>query len=231
MKSFSVNSFLIATFLAKQCLAHFLLHSPATVGFDDDKEGTAPCGGFSVDFSKDNVSNFHVGGDAIALTSTHLQSTWLFRATLDKTRATNWTDLLPAVLQSGLGAYCQKTVIVPASWAGSKGVIGIVQDAPDGLLYQCSAVNFVAGTFAPPSVCTNATGLTASFTTDTTLSSLPAIASATAPPSVQSSPSGTSASSSTSKPSAATSLQSNIGLAPFSWAIVVVLAICVAYLL
>ena len=48
----------------------------------------------------------------------------------------NWTALLPAVEQTGLGDFCEKQVTVPEGWAGKKGVIGVVQDAPDGVLYQ-----------------------------------------------------------------------------------------------
>ena len=40
---------------------------PPSIGFDDSIEGTAPCGGFTVDFSTDNVTNFHVGGDILAM--------------------------------------------------------------------------------------------------------------------------------------------------------------------
>ena len=119
-----------------QSSAHFLLNSPPTIGFDDSLEATPPCGSFTVDFSKDNVTNFHVGGDFIAMTSIHPMATWLFRATLDQTASGNWTDLLPAVVQTGLGNYCETGITVPSTWAGSKGVIGIVQDAPDGILYQ-----------------------------------------------------------------------------------------------
>jgi hypothetical protein len=117
--------------------AHFLLNYPTTIGFDDDLEGDSPCGSFSIDLTKDTVTDFHVGGDALALTSIHPEATWLFRATLD-TSATpgNWSSLLPAISQTGLGNYCEQGVMVPSSWAGSKGVIGIVQDAPDGILYQ-----------------------------------------------------------------------------------------------
>lgn len=35
-------------------------------GFDDDAEGTAPCGGFTVGFDN-NVTDFHVDGDSIAM--------------------------------------------------------------------------------------------------------------------------------------------------------------------
>lgn len=126
----------VALVLLAQSRAHFLLHYPPTIGFDDSLEATPPCGSFSVDFTKDNVTDFHVGGDYIALTSIHPMATWLFRATLDQTASGNWTDLLPPVVQTGLGDYCETGITVPSTWAGSKGVIGIVQDAPDGILYQ-----------------------------------------------------------------------------------------------
>jgi len=61
---------------------------------------------------------------------------WLFRATLDLTASGNWTTLLPAIAQTGLGDYCEQDVMVPVSWAGSKGVLQVVQDALDGILYQ-----------------------------------------------------------------------------------------------
>jgi hypothetical protein len=117
---------------------HFLLNYPTTIGFGDDLEGTPPCGGFEVNFSTDNVTDFHVGGDALAVTSIHPQATWLFRATLDQTASGNWTDLLPAVEQTGLGQFCEPDVTVSSSFAGSKGVIQVVQDALDGILYQVS---------------------------------------------------------------------------------------------
>jgi hypothetical protein len=104
--------------------SHFLLNYPPT----------------TVDFSTDNVTDFYVGGNALAMTSIHPQATWLFRATLDQTASGNWTVLLPPIVQTGLGDYCEQDVTVPASFAGSKGVIQVVQDAPDGILYQVSLV-------------------------------------------------------------------------------------------
>ena len=125
--------------LIKFASAHFYLNHPPTIGFDDALEASAPCGSFPVDFSKDNVTDFHVGGDYIALTSIHPVATWLFRATLDQSALpSNWTSLLPTIQQQGLGDYCEPSVQVPQSFAGQKGVIGVVQDAPDGILYQVS---------------------------------------------------------------------------------------------
>ena len=57
---------LVAAFISHST-GHFLLNYPPTIGFDDTLEGTPPCGSFSVDFSTDNVTNFHVAGDSIAV--------------------------------------------------------------------------------------------------------------------------------------------------------------------
>lgn len=125
--------------LASLSSAHFTLQYPPTVGFVDSVETTAPCGGFTVDFSKDNVTNFNVGGSEIAVTSIHPQANWLFRGMLGADQnANNWTQLMPIVQQTGLGVFCEPAISVPASWAGQQGIIGIVQDAPDGILYQVS---------------------------------------------------------------------------------------------
>ncbi|QSZ37221.1 hypothetical protein DSL72_009315 [Monilinia vaccinii-corymbosi] len=186
--------------IVSQCSAHFLLHQPVTYGFNDDAEGDAPCGGFSVAYDH-NVTDFHVGGDSIAMTSTHPTTTWLFRAIVgNNTSANNWTQLIPTVQQTGLGDFCQPTVTVPSTFAGSKGVISVVADGPDGLLYQCAAVSFVAGAAAsPPSVCKNSTGVSASYATDAGLSNIPASNTATA--------SGTSSTATASKSSAAGALK------------------------
>jgi hypothetical protein len=128
---------LLAVFIG-QSTADFLLNYPPAIGFDNGFEGTPPCGSFSVDFPTDNVTDFHVGGDALAMNSLSSKATWLFRATLDLTASGNLTTLLPAIAQTGLGDYCERDVMVPVSWAGSKGVLQVVQDAQDGILYQVS---------------------------------------------------------------------------------------------
>lgn len=225
---------LVAFLLVGQSAAHFYLNYPTSIGFDDALENEAPCGSFTMNFATDNITNYHVGGDTLAMTSIHPQATWLFRATLDKTAGGNWTNLLPAVLQTGLGDYCEPRVPVPESWAGSLGVIGVVQDAPDGILYQCAAVSFVAGTStALPTACVNVTGLSATFTADAMLSSLPAgyISSATAGATVGTSTSSTSAS--TSAKSSAHTIQSPSysALGPLVWAVMVGATSFFAYLL
>lgn len=117
--------------------AHVTLNAPAPVGpFDEDNEGNAPCGGVTIDFSKDNVTDFHVGGEPIDLFLGHPTAGWLIRGTLDQTAASNWSQLYPIFTQTGLGDYCQPAVAAPESWVGKKGILGVVANAPDGLLYQ-----------------------------------------------------------------------------------------------
>jgi hypothetical protein len=70
VKLFTLANCFIAAFVG-QSTGHFLLDYPPGVGFDDDTEGNAPCGGFSVDFSKINVTDFHVGGDVLAMVRKH----------------------------------------------------------------------------------------------------------------------------------------------------------------
>ncbi|UNI23951.1 hypothetical protein JDV02_009738 [Purpureocillium takamizusanense] len=151
--------------------AHFQLKYPKSIGFSDDQEDQAPCGGFTPDFSKD-VVDFHIGGEALAMRLTHQQSNWLFRATLDQKAQSGWQQLYPIVMQSGLGDFCQPRVTVPESFAGKKGVVSVVSSAVDGLLYQCVAANFVKGSAGDvPSQCTNST-IKVSFVDDSKLSAL-----------------------------------------------------------
>lgn len=125
--------------LASTATAHFNLIAPATIGFDDDKESTGPCGGFTPDFKNKNaLIDFHVGGEPVAMKLGHSQANWLFRATLDETANSNWTALFPIVQQSGIGLFCEPSIPAPASWVGKQGVVGVVANAPDGLLYQAS---------------------------------------------------------------------------------------------
>ncbi|GAO19983.1 hypothetical protein UVI_02063340 [Ustilaginoidea virens] len=130
-----MRSFSLLSALCSVTYAHFLLKYPESIGFDDDKEDTAPCGGFTPDFSKKLV-DFHIGGDAIAVTLTHPQGNWLFRVTDDQKAESGWQQIFPIVQQSGIGDFCEPQVTVPSKYAGKKGVLSIVSSATDGLLYQ-----------------------------------------------------------------------------------------------
>jgi hypothetical protein len=135
----SIKSIACAAFaLLPVAHAHFNLNTPTSAGFNDDEEGTSPCGAATLDFAKQTVSDFHVGGQPVGMLSTHTQTNWLFRATLDKTGSGNWTQLFPILQQSGTGKFCEKAIPAPESWVGKEGLLGVVANGPDGLLYQVS---------------------------------------------------------------------------------------------
>ncbi len=58
---------LVALLLVRQSAGHFYLNYPTSIGFDDALEGEAPCGSFTMDFATDNITNYHVGGDTLAM--------------------------------------------------------------------------------------------------------------------------------------------------------------------
>ncbi|KAI9172596.1 expression library immunization antigen 1 [Paramyrothecium foliicola] len=183
--------------LASCAQAHFKLVDPESIGFSDDEEGTAPCGSFTPNFSKDKIADFHVGGQPIALLSTHPEGTWLFRATFEESAKGDWQQIHSIVTQKGLGDFCVPAVTAPDSWVGRTGVLGVVIDAPDGMLYQCASVRFVEGEQAPGSSCKNGTDVTGTVSQDDKLAEL---ASATITPP---------ASSSTGSPASSTSADSD----------------------
>ncbi|KAF3904232.1 hypothetical protein ABW21_db0207719 [Orbilia brochopaga] len=145
--------------------AHFLLNSPPTIGFSDDDEGDYPCGSFDAT-SRKTVTDFPTGGLPISLTSTHPEVTWFYRAALLNDTNT-WVDLSQAIDQVGQGNFCSQNVPGLAAWEGKDAVLQIAASAPDGWLFQCSAVKFVSGgATAPGAGCKNATSVKASFSNE-----------------------------------------------------------------
>jgi hypothetical protein len=125
--------------LAGLTTAHFLLNYPPTLGFDDDNESIAPCGGFPVVFNSSDVQ-VQADGFPIALKSTHPEADWLFRATLSQSEPFNWTNLLPVVHETGLGDFCIPDFKVPAEFVGHSGLLQIMESAVDGVLYQVDGI-------------------------------------------------------------------------------------------
>ncbi len=115
--------------------AHFILQYPRSLGFDDDTEGTGPCGGFDVSFNSSDDS-VPVDGFPVSMLSTHPAADWLFRVTLDQKAPFNWTNLLPVVSETGLGQFCLPNLKAPSDFAGKSGVVQVIQHGPDGILYQ-----------------------------------------------------------------------------------------------
>ncbi|KAK6335635.1 hypothetical protein TWF696_002402 [Orbilia brochopaga] len=154
--------------------AHFVLRYPTPFGPSAANEETAPCGGYS--FSENTpVTNFHVEGDSIAYASSHPDVKVLYRVVQgNKADGSNleWDQVLPIIQQFGSGSFCEPAVTVPSSYAGKSGILQVVQNAVDGMLYACAYVKFVPGKGTPPSVCMNDTGVDAEFASDASLSAL-----------------------------------------------------------
>jgi hypothetical protein len=116
--------------------AHFIVNIPAPLGNNIENEDTAPCGGFTPSGS-DERTNFHVGGDAIGITTLHAQSFLAYRGMLGSSLSSpNWTVLIPTLQQFGLNNFCEPSIRVPSSWVGQSGLLQIIQDAEDGVHYQ-----------------------------------------------------------------------------------------------
>lgn len=130
-----MRSFVALATLAGLASAHFKLKYPPTVGFEDEKEATAPCGGFTPDLDG-KLADFHIGGDAVAVRLSHPQCNWLYRVTTEPSDDKSWEQIYPIVMQNGLGDFCIPQLTVPEKYEGKKGVISIVSSAVDGLLYQ-----------------------------------------------------------------------------------------------
>ncbi|GAM87550.1 hypothetical protein ANO11243_055770 [Dothideomycetidae sp. 11243] len=193
------TSILAAGLVAALARAHFVLNYPASLGFDDDNEPNGPCGGEDIVFASNDTS-VEVGGFSVALLTTHPAASFLYRATLSKQAPFNWTNLVPVVSEKGVGNFCLPQLNAPSSFAGQQGLIQVVVDGPDGILYQCAAVNFVTGNGAtPPSQCTNATGVSASITTDSMFANVTLSDGSATSASSSSSASGSAAASSSSK--------------------------------
>ena len=117
-------------------LAHFIVLTPPPIGNNINNEDESPCGGFTPS-SADNLTDFHVDGDPIGLTTLHAQCFFAYRGMLgDDLSSPKWTNLIPTVEEFGLNNFCEPSIVVPTSWTGQSGLLQIIQDAEDGVHYQ-----------------------------------------------------------------------------------------------
>jgi len=129
--------FLSAGALFSVSTAHFILNIPTSLGFDDDNEGVAPCGGFNIR-NRNTVTNWKVKGDTIAVLTTHEESTWEYRVAL-LSNLHHWVHLTPTLNQTGEGDFCEPTIPgIGGSWLNKPAVLQVIQHGDDGALYQVS---------------------------------------------------------------------------------------------
>jgi len=115
--------------------AHFILHWPETAGFIDDSEPDSPCGGATVTVNSSSPQ-VQVDRFAVMIQNAHPQGGWTFRGTTSTSAPYNWTDITPTVNTTGIGNFCLPDMHVPSAWAGQAGVIQVIDNSVDGMLYQ-----------------------------------------------------------------------------------------------
>ncbi|KAK0522339.1 hypothetical protein OC834_006325 [Tilletia horrida] len=174
MRSSATAALLLAASAATFANAHFTLDSPKSFGFDEDKEGTVPCGGFTIDGA--TRSPWYYKGGPVQLDSHHDTATVNIRISYaaNPSTAEDFTAI-PALKENlalkGQGEFCftvDASAATPPQGttlaAGTNATL-LVEfiSTVHGALYQCAAVTFVdsaaAGTGANLN-CTNS--LTAS---------------------------------------------------------------------
>ena len=115
--------------------AHFTLDYPPTTGFDEDQEPNPPCGGFPPDLS--NLTAWPLSGGEISVDLHHPYALFLFRAQL--VGSDTWVNLSDGIVDMvGLGEGCIHALPVPQNWSGQAGVVQVVGQPPDAILYQVS---------------------------------------------------------------------------------------------
>jgi hypothetical protein len=79
---------------------HFVLQLPTSLGFDDEREGEFPCGGFSP-HSRTNVTLWPVKGFAVSVLTTHSEATWEYKAAL-LSDLYHWVRVTKVLSQTGV---------------------------------------------------------------------------------------------------------------------------------
>lgn len=123
-------------FTATLASAHFQVLYPSTgTPFNDEEQATGPCGGPNPEVS-DSSADIQVDRFAVSIRSGHPEGHWSFRGTTSTSAPYNFTDIMPMIQTSGIGHFCLTMLSVPSEWAGSSGIIQIVDNSDDGMLYQ-----------------------------------------------------------------------------------------------
>ncbi|KAI8967192.1 hypothetical protein BDF20DRAFT_908521 [Mycotypha africana] len=165
MSRFNVVFLLAALLSVQSALAHFQVTYPGSRGFDENKEPTAPCGGFdTVSAARAEVP---LKDAFIEINSGHTSYSYVVNVLVNNNPSTaDFANTSQAVaVANGSRNYPQAACLSldlnknSAIKAGTNGTIQIIYNGGDGELYQCADVTFVDN---PKnwnnSMCTNADG-------------------------------------------------------------------------
>lgn len=129
----AISILLFSTFAT----AHFILLWPPSAGFDEDEEPTSPCGSFTPEVNSSSP-DLHVDKFAVSIQNVHPEGQWGFRATTDTEPPYNFVDIVPLVKTTAIGDFCLDEMSAPSNFAGKSGILQVVDNSADGILYQVS---------------------------------------------------------------------------------------------
>ena len=115
--------------------SHFVLLWPPAAGFDEDKEPTSPCGGFTPSIES-STPDVQVDRFAVSIQNVHPTGEWSFQATTNTNAPYDFTEIVPVVNTTGIGTFCLDFMSAPSGFAGKLGILQVVDNSPDGVLYQ-----------------------------------------------------------------------------------------------
>ncbi|KAL6710645.1 hypothetical protein ACN47E_007702 [Coniothyrium glycines] len=141
-----LSTSLLSLSLLPLAFAHFNLDYPASRGFDDDKEGDFPCGGFN-DVSSNRV-DFPISGGPVQVRFGHPSTNVAVYMAIGDNPGSSFNIVAQQQIQvQGLGQFCFGNVAVPAGLNvtdGTKATIQVVTNNHEsGGLYQCADVTLV----------------------------------------------------------------------------------------
>lgn len=141
--------------------AHFTLDYPASRGFSDDEEPSAPCGGFNS--VSTNRSSFPMSGGRYQIDSHHAQAS--VEVVFSRDGETFGQSPAETYTMTGLGTLCGvlSTSALAGYEEGSNVTMQIIYKASSesSALYQCADLTLTSGS-ETPGTCANGTGISVS---------------------------------------------------------------------
>ncbi|KAG0001349.1 hypothetical protein BGZ80_004336 [Entomortierella chlamydospora] len=144
MKVLSLASLLLCSSAA---MAHFTLDYPQSRGFDDDKEGTAPCGGFD---TVANRTQFPLTNGFLQINSRHVSAEITINVVIgsnpvaaDFTTAAGTPANSTSLKHPGNACFPLDLSTFQGAANNTNATIQIVYNGGDSPLYQCSDVVLV----------------------------------------------------------------------------------------
>lgn len=119
--------------------AHFTLDWPKARGFDDEKAGNFPCGGF--DTVSSSRTDWPISGGPVQLRMEHTQTNVEVLLAIGSDPGSNYNIVLrPQLAQEGPGNFCLGQLSIPSGLNVSDGTLATIQVVsngdPSGGLFQ-----------------------------------------------------------------------------------------------